>query len=131
MKIKGLRSYFREKWLPKALLIGMNEEQFWETNPRKMKPYSEAFKQRQMMKDNEDWRLGLYIKAAIASSFNNKNKYPEKPMLEEAEDREYIDASDWTEEQKEEYRMKLFGYLGELKDIHETAEAKKKEMMGG
>ena len=42
--------------------------------------------------------------------------------LSEREDDEYIDASDWSEEEKEEYRMKLFGYLGELQETHEKAE---------
>lgn len=131
MQVKGLRSYFRTNWLPKALLMGMSEDQFWESNPRKMKPYTEAFKQRRMLKDSDDWKLGLYIRSAIASAFEKKCKYPEKPYLEEVEDNEYIDASDWTEEQKEEYRQKLFGYLGDLQKTHEQAEAKKKELVGG
>lgn len=112
--------------MPKALVLGMTEAQFWESNPRKMKAYSEAFKQRQKIEDANNWSLGIYIKSAIASALDSKNKYPEKPYFEQVEDNEYIDASEWTEEQKQEYRMKLFGYLGELQTTHELAEKQKK-----
>ena len=111
MKIKGLRSYFREKWLPKALMIGMREEQFWETNPRKMKPYSEAFKQKRLIQDEDDWKLGLYIKAAIGSALDKRNKYLDKPIMQEAEDNRVI-TDTLSEEEQEAARRKMMMSMG-------------------
>lgn len=111
MKIKGLRSYFREKWLPKALTIGMTEEQFWETNPRKMKPYSEAFKQRQMIADTNNWTLGLYIKSAFVAAMDKRGKYPDKPYLQDVEDKRII-TEELNESEQEIARRKMMLSMG-------------------
>lgn len=112
MQIKGLRSYFREHWLPKALVMGMTEEYFWESNPRKMKPYIEAYKQKELLNDTNNWMLGQYIRSAIASSLDKKNKYPEKPHLQEIEDNRIIDGSQMSEEEQELARQRIMKSMG-------------------
>lgn len=112
MKIKGLRSYFREKWLPKALLIGMTEKQFWETNPRKMKAYSEAYKLKRMEIDENNWMLGMYIRSAITSALDKRGRYPDKPHLQEIEENRVIDGSQMSEEEQEAARRKIMMSMG-------------------
>ena len=115
MKVKGLRQYFREAWLPKALLVGMSEDKFWESNPRTLKPYIEAHKLKSMQTDSDNWMLGQYIRLAIGSLLDKKCKFPEKPMMQEVEDKRIIDGSNLSEEEQELARlriMKSMGYKG-------------------
>lgn len=90
----------------------MTEEMFWVSNPRKMKPYMEAFKQREILNDVNSWRLGQYIQAAIASVFSKHSKYPEKPILQKAEDERIIDASELTQDEIEEAQRKVMMSMG-------------------
>lgn len=112
MQVKGLRNYFRENWLPKALLVGMSEDRFWESNPKTLKPYIEAFKQRSMKDDSDNWMLGQYIRLAIGSALDKKCKYPEKPMMQDMEDRRIIDGSNLSEDEQAIARMKIMKSLG-------------------
>ena len=121
--------------LPDALKIGISEEVFWTLTPRKYKIYAEAYGEKLKEQDRFNWQLGAYFMNAISVSldhaFNGRkaqSEYMEKPFSEQGED-DYIDASDWTEEQKEEARMQLFGYLGDLQKSHEEAERRKKELV--
>ncbi len=62
----------------------MSYEVFWKLDPRKLKPFIEAFKQSQKLKQEETnmeaWIQGIYFQQAIASCFNKDAKYPEKPI---------------------------------------------------
>lgn len=120
--------------LPDALRMGIDEKTFWELTPRKFKIYSNAYSEKLKEKDRFNWQLGAYVMQAVSVSLDHafngykaRSEYPEKPFCEQGED-EYIDASNWTEEQKEEARMKLFGYLGELQETHERAEKQKEAL---
>jgi len=83
-----LRDYIRYEWLPGALAIGVPEELFWTLNPRKLKPYVRAEEIRAERKDEEMWRMGLYVhRATLASTENvlagrkSSVRYFEEPLL--------------------------------------------------
>jgi hypothetical protein len=69
-----------EEILPNALMIGITYDLFWELDPLAMVPFTKAFELKLKFMDTEAWRNGLYIKLAIASSFDKKTKYPESPL---------------------------------------------------
>ena len=110
--MKDLRSYFRNNYLKNALLMGMTEELFWQSNPKRMKTYIDAYKERQLIQDNNNWSLGLYIKAAIASAMDKHNKYPEKSFLQEAEDNRVVERKDLTEDETELARRRMMMQMG-------------------
>lgn len=71
-------------WLPQALTIGVGYELFWKLNPKKLKPFMVAFKQK---KDEEiatinytTWLQGRYNADAINCNFSKNGKYPDKPI---------------------------------------------------
>lgn len=93
---------FREDLLPEMLAIGMTEEQFWKSNPKKIKPYIKAYELRTKEIDAQNWMLGMYVRDALNSClmansqmFRGKAfepiKYPEKPYLEEVERRKPVE----------------------------------------
>ncbi len=75
----------------------MTEAEFWSSNPTKMQPYIEAYKERQLITDSESWTLGLYIKSAIASALDKRNKYPDKPYMQKMEDERIVTNLDENE----------------------------------
>lgn len=71
-------------WLPQCLTIGISYELFLSLNPRTIKPFQTAYKQR---KDEEiatmnysAWLQGLYVAHAIGSCFSKNSKYPSQPI---------------------------------------------------
>ena len=70
--------------LPYALMIGVDYDLFWKLNPKSLAPFVKAIKLRQEYDDSVAWQTGLYVKMAIASSFNKQSKYPERPMTAKA-----------------------------------------------
>lgn len=98
--------------MPKALVVGMTEEQFWESNPRKMKPYMDAFKQQEMMIDTHNWRLGIYIQSAVSSVLSKHGRYIDKPLLQKAEDDRIMDASELREDEIEAAQRRLMMTMG-------------------
>lgn len=56
-----------------------------------------------MSRDYENWLLGMYIQASIASVLDSKNKYPEKPFLIDSKNK---DLDHMTEEELNEEIMK-------------------------
>ena len=115
-------------------MMGIDENTFWTLTPRKLKIYADVYQRKLKDQDRMNWQLGAYFMNAVSVSLDHafnghkaRSEYLEKPFSERDDD-EYIDASDWTEEQKEEARMKLFGYLGELQESHENAEKQKEAM---
>lgn len=88
-----------------ALAIGMSEEDFWKSNPHKIKFHLEAYKlkkKNEISMNNEfAWLQGVYISHAIGSCFSKKHSYPKDPLK--------IDTSkkELTEDEKEVQRKKL------------------------
>lgn len=77
-----------KKFLPYALLIGVPYETFWSLNPRKLKPFEEAYKLREQKKDEEMWRMGMYVCNAVAVAVEHnlagnkaQSEYYKKPLL--------------------------------------------------
>ena len=70
------------------MAIGVSEERFWDGCPRDLKPYIEAQKMRQKMKDEEMWLMGNYVREAVSVSIENcfakhpKAKYYKEPVLQ-------------------------------------------------
>lgn len=66
--------------MPWALTYGVPYELFWHLNPRKIKPFKQAYQNRLESENHNEWLSGLYIKAAIGSAVSKKVKYPDKPF---------------------------------------------------
>ena len=62
-------------------MIGVDYKLFWKLNPKTLSPFIKAFELKQKHDDHLAWQQGAYIRMAILSSMDTKNKYPEKPML--------------------------------------------------
>ncbi len=67
--------------LPNALMMGVDYELFWSLDPNSLKPFVKAFSLKIEREDSIMWQHGMYIRMAVGSVLNEKNKYPEKPML--------------------------------------------------
>ncbi len=61
--------------------MGVDYDRFWEMNPKELEPFVKAFELKTKYNDVMAWQQGIYIRAAIASSMDKKNKYPEKPIF--------------------------------------------------
>ena len=73
-------------------MYGVSYDLFWHLNPKKLKPFSDAYKLKTKAEDRMAWRMGIYIQIAIASCFpKSKAKYPESPLMDMQ--REINDAS--------------------------------------
>ena len=79
-----MRECIEEVWLPQCLTIGVPYEAFDSLNPRKLKPFRKAYKQR---KDEEiattnysAWLQGLYVANAIGACFSKNGKYMSQPI---------------------------------------------------
>ena len=67
--------------LPDALAIGVPYDLFWVSTPKDLEPFKKAFSLSREIDDISNWQLGNYIRIAIASSFNDKVKYPSEPYM--------------------------------------------------
>lgn len=112
-----MRETILNEWLPLALSFGMSEEQFWNSNPRLMKPYIKAHELKTEQQDTLNWFLGQYIMSAIGVVLSDKKhnvKYVEKPFTtQQKEKREIENMSD---EDKKRHTMIFFESLKTLQD---------------
>lgn len=69
-------------WLPAAIRYGIPWETFWELNPKIMLIYQDEYLKKLEKEDYNAWTLGLYVRTAIASCFDKKTEYPNKPFSE-------------------------------------------------
>lgn len=86
-------------------------------NATKVKPYLDAYRGTELKKDYDNWMLGLYIKSSIASAMDRHNKYPDRPYLQDIEDKRIVDGSNLSEEEKALERKRMMiadGYPKEL-----------------
>lgn len=72
-------------WLPAALKYGVPYEAFWKMNPKRLKPFQDAYNQK--MQDEADkinyscWLMGQYMVCAIQKALEpKKSKYPDQPF---------------------------------------------------
>ena len=76
------------EYLPNALVYGITESEFWGMNPKRLKPYKEAYRLELKEKDENAWMQGIYFQqallATIGNMFRGKNAkaftYPDKPF---------------------------------------------------
>ena len=99
----------------------MTEEQFWASNPKKMKPYSEAKILWRKEVDEISYYMGIYTMNAfgvvLANAFSKKGtskaEYYEKPIFDMAEDAEKNKITDdMSEEEKMKRVEQVFMMLG-------------------
>lgn len=107
---------FREAF-PQYLAIGMSAEEFWDGEPWLVKSYREAYRIRteneMRMADRGYWRMGEYIRFALASTpvtvtgwapkNHHMQDYPEKPLMDKYD--EEMKAE--TEKKQQENQQKL------------------------
>ncbi|MBR3645995.1 MAG: hypothetical protein IKN54_06215 [Lachnospiraceae bacterium] len=70
--------------MPTAMVWGCSYELFWKLNPRKLKAFERAYKERtealHTAIDILAWRVGRYCVNSVACGLDGRrNKYPEKP----------------------------------------------------
>lgn len=64
-------------------MIGVDYDLFWTLNPKLLAPFIKAFSLRQEYDNAMAWTNGMYIRLAIASSFDKNTKYPNRPIGKE------------------------------------------------
>ena len=62
------------------MAIGMTYEEYWYGHPELVKFYKQAYDYKRKEENQKMWLNGMYMKKAIVSAFNSKEKYPEKPF---------------------------------------------------
>lgn len=116
-----LSRIFREAF-PHYLVMGMPAEEYWDGDPWLVKPYREAYRIRMenedRIADRNSWRMGEYIRHALASvpitvnGFAPKNHhmhdYPEKPMLEQYEEKKKAETQKKKEESQQQLAQAMF-----------------------
>lgn len=112
---------FREAF-PQYLAIGMSAEEFWDGDSWLVKAYREAYRIRveneEKVADRNAWRIGEYIRFALASvpitvngfapKGHHMQKYPEKPFAMQAEEQKREDTRKKQEANKQEMAQAVF-----------------------
>lgn len=75
--------------MPYALVYGMTEEEFWKSNPRKMKAHQKAYELRIKKQDEMNWYLGMYVQKAVLVAVEHclcgkdaKSEYFKNPLMQ-------------------------------------------------
>lgn len=112
--------------MPQALAIGVPFEIFWSLNPRKLKPFYEAYRLRIKDQNQMFYIQGQYTLSALMATVGNlflkkghkPNEYPKEPLDIFAEKRLVIEEN-MTDEQKKKETEKLFGMLAGMQEKFE------------
>lgn len=98
------------------MLIGVEEDRFWTSTVRELRPYATLYEKREFEKDRDAYRQGAYIYEALVSvmsGFSGKrgkiHHYPDKPFLASQEEEKSIEAM--TEEEKTDKVEEIFAML--------------------
>ena len=110
---------------PHYLAMGMTWEQYWEQDSSLVRDYRKAFKIRlenernhwMKIHDNAAWLNGIYLRHALNSTYLMVNgfvpngasamDYPEKPLMEQEEERQKKEVQKQREEEQMKYAMAL------------------------
>lgn len=75
--------------MPYALVYGMTEEEFWKSNPRKMKAHQKAYELRIKKQDEMNWYLGMYVQKSVLVAVEHclfgkdaKSEYFKNPLMQ-------------------------------------------------
>lgn len=106
---------FYKNVLPQHLAIGVPEERIFEGTPNDLKPFMDAYKLKQEMRDEEMWMQGQYMLMAIShvvSRMGEKGKkinYPDNPLLREHSEKmsEEITSELQIENERKKFLMSL------------------------
>jgi len=61
-------------------MIGVDYDLFWTLNPKSLSPFIKAFDLSRERDSYIAWEIGVYVKKAITSSLDAKDKYPKEPF---------------------------------------------------
>lgn len=76
------------------MAIGVPSDLFWTLNPKELEPFKKAFSLSQEIVDINNWQLGNYIRIAVASALDPKNKYPTEPFSYSNRDSKLLSEED-------------------------------------
>lgn len=98
--------------------IGIPENVFWTLNPKRLKPYDEAERIRAEERDNELWRMGLYVyQATLASTCRSLSgdkssvKYFEYPLLQSVKEETQAEETTMSEDEEMKQVNAIFNAL--------------------
>lgn len=112
---------FRDAF-PHYMVMGMSAEEFWDGEPWLVKAYRKAYRIRveneAKASDLNAWRIGQYIRSALASTpivvngfapkGHTMQPYPEKPLTIQAEEQKQEEAKKKQEEDKQAMAQAVF-----------------------
>ena len=101
----------------------MSPEQYWYGNPRLLLNYEKKYRDEMLIKRQEAWLFGAYVKSALSSTIlragladkdtsKKMPKYPDCPMPTDEDGN-----AEMTETQKELEREKFYRYLHKLAKV--------------
>lgn len=61
-------------------MYGMSWDEFWYESLDRLGVYWQKYQFEIEARNQETWLQGIYIKAAVASALDRRNKYPDKPQ---------------------------------------------------
>lgn len=117
----SLSRIFREAF-PHYLVIGMSAEEYWDGEPWLVRSYREAYRikmdNQDRIADRDAWRIGEYIRHAIASvpivvngfvpKGHRMHDYPEKPWAMIAEEQKRIENEKKKQENQQQMALAMF-----------------------
>ena len=86
------------------MAYGVDFHEFWDTNPRILRIYADAYREKRKLLDEQFWSMGQYVfigtYVAIGKMFGGekfKERYPDRPFTWPQRTQEEIDAEqlDW------------------------------------
>lgn len=95
-----------------------------ESSPKDLEPFTEAYKFKRNMKDEEMWLMGAYVMSAVTVAVERnlagrkaKSRYIEKPLSQGT--KESVINDNMTEDEKREVTQQLFYRLQILQSNYE------------
>lgn len=85
------------------MVIGIDENRFWELTPKTIRIYFKAYEEKQKNKIRDMWQMGSYVACAIASipTFGRKAiKYPNMPFENEYKEQLSQDEN-WVKQERQ------------------------------
>lgn len=111
-----------------AFSVGIHIEEFKHLTPKKLGYCLKGYGVGQKRRDEEMWRMGLYIQSAVSTAVEHnlagrkaKSKYIDKPLLQE------IEAKNNKEMQQEEIERQRLLFISKMNIMKANFDLAKKE----
>ena len=131
-----------DRLLPEYMAIGMPYDLYWDgeygTKRAFRKAYQVRMQNEQRITDQNNWRMGQYVMAAISAvpllvaGFNTKGvtvpEYPDKPLIEKHDEQKKEEARKQYEEDQSKMALALFHAMAT--QFNKNMEKKKAEGSG-